>query len=388
VAAIHQVVLGNSTNEGLTLAYDADFDVIIVGARVAGSILATLLGEVGRRVLLLDRARFPSDTLSTHFFRAPTLRALKQIGVYEEVSAVAPHLRVNYNVVDGIVFPEPVDRPDDFPFYMCVRRITLDEILVRRARAVSGVELREAATAIRLIRDRDRVSGVAWKEAGGTGEVRARVVVGADGVHSFVAKEAGASAESTEPVHRAMYYAYFRGVAHAEGPAAEFHYRGNSLVYCFPCDGELTLLASSVPIALFGEFKRSPEQKFFDEIRSMSALVPRLSKAECEGDVRGTGTIPGYLRVPYGMGWAVVGDAGMIMDPWSGQGMDQASTHATILARRLNEYLDEKTDWQTAMQAYHRERNEFSVNTYHRTCRFAPDLRPMTREALHRRGLV
>jgi len=85
-----------------------NYDAIIVGARVAGSISATLLAQQGHRVLLLDRAHFPSDTLSTHFFRAPSLRAFQRIGSLDEVLATAPHLVTDYNVVDGIVFPEPV----------------------------------------------------------------------------------------------------------------------------------------------------------------------------------------------------------------------------------------------------------------------------------------
>jgi len=364
-----------------------DYDVIVVGARVAGSILATLLGEGGHRVLLLDRSSFPSDTLSTHFFRAPALSAFKQVGVYDEVQAVAPHLTVNYNVVDGIVFPEPVDRPADYPFYMCVRRITLDDMLVRRAKRAPTVELREGAQVAGLLREEDRVVGVRWKDSNGYAEATARVVVGADGVRSFVAKEVGVQAEHEEPINRAMYYAYYRGIVPNEGPAAEFHYRGNYLVYCFPCDGELTLLASSVPIAEFAEYKRDPEAKFLSEIGEMTALAPRLAQAEREGPIRGTGSIPGYLRIPYGEGWVLVGDAGMVMDPWSGQGIDQASTHALSLARHLSDFLTGSSDWGAAMKAYHRERNEFSLKTYQRTCTHSRDLRPMTRAAVERRGL-
>ena len=95
-----------------------EYDAIIVGARVAGSLLASLLGERGHKILLLDRAKFPSDTLSTHFFRAPALRAFQAAGVLDQVLAVAPRLTVNYNAIDGIVFPEPVDGPQDFPFYL------------------------------------------------------------------------------------------------------------------------------------------------------------------------------------------------------------------------------------------------------------------------------
>src|SRR4030067_302501 len=103
-----------------------------VNSREDARLVAALLGDAGYRFLVLDRARFPSDTLSTHFFRAPTFRALGQVGVYEEVQAKAPHLTVNYNAVDGIVFPEAVDRPEDYPFFLCVRGITPDTIPVRR----------------------------------------------------------------------------------------------------------------------------------------------------------------------------------------------------------------------------------------------------------------
>ncbi len=365
-----------------------DCDVIIVGARVAGAILATLLGEAGHRVLLLDRSTFPSDTLSTHFFRAPALAAFDHIGTYDEVQAAAPHLTVNYNVVDGIVFPEPVDRLADHPFYLCVRRSTLDDILVRRARRAKSAELREGARVSGLLRDGNRAVGLVWKDSDGHSEATARVVVGADGVRSTVAREVEPVAEHEAPVTRAMYYAYYRGLEPNEGPAAEFHYRENHLAYCFPCDNGLTLLASSVPIAEFAEYKRDPETKFLRELSAMTALAPRLARAEREGPIRGTGSIPGYLRVPYGDGWALVGDAGMVMDPWSGQGIDQASTHAVSLARHLIDYLTGQSDWDTAMQGYHRDRNEFSLKTYRRTCTFGPDLRPMTRAALVRRGLV
>ncbi|MEX2160689.1 MAG: NAD(P)/FAD-dependent oxidoreductase [Anaerolineales bacterium] len=364
-----------------------DYDVIIVGARVAGSLLAILLGEQKHRVLLLDRTKFPSDTLSTHFFRAPALRAFKQAGILDEVLASAPHLKVNFNVIDGIVFPEPVDRPEEFPFYMCVRRITLDQIPVRRVRHIPAVDFREGAKVDALLRESGRVIGVSWQAEDEKHQATGKVIVGADGIRSSVAKWVDAKAEQEEPVNRAMYYSYYRGLAPNEGPAAEFHYRGNHLVYCFPCDDGLTLLAASVPIGEFAEFKSDPQGRLERELHAMIEISPRLSAAVREGPVRGTGSIPGYLRIPYGDGWALVGDAAMAMDPWSGQGIDQGSTHAVILAQRLNEYLQGKKDWDTAMRSYHRERNEFSLKTFTRTCTFGRDFRPMTQAALETRGL-
>jgi 2-polyprenyl-6-methoxyphenol hydroxylase-like FAD-dependent oxidoreductase len=363
------------------------YDIIIVGARVAGSTLAAILGEKGYRVLLLDRSAFPSDTISTHFFRAPALRVFDEIGVLKEVQAAAPHLKVNYNVVDEIVFPEPVLQPEDYPFYMCVRRITLDDILINRVKQISNIELKEKTNVKGLLWDNDRFEGVKWQNSDNEGRAKAKVIVGADGVNSFLAKEVNPAFEHQEPVNRAMYYAYFRGLNENEGPAAEFHYKGNTLVYCFPCDSNLTLLAASVPINQFNSLKRNTETEFYNILESMTALAPRLSDAVREGPIRGSGNIPGYLRIPYGNGWALVGDAAMVMDPWSGQGIDQATTHSSFLAEYLDEYFSGLKTWENAMNAYHLKRNEFSLKTYQRTCRLSVDLRPMTNAALAKRGL-
>jgi 2-polyprenyl-6-methoxyphenol hydroxylase-like FAD-dependent oxidoreductase len=365
-----------------------DYDIIIIGARVAGSTLAAILGQKGYRVLMLDRSSFPSDTLSTHFFRAPALRAFDKIGIGSEVQSVAPQLRVNYNVIDGIEFPEPVDRPEDYPFYMCVRRIVLDNILIRSIKQIPDIELKEGIKVTGLLWNNNSVAGVKWEMADEKGEFTAKVIVGADGVNSFIAKEINPEYEYQEPVNRAMYYAYYKGIKSTEGPAAEFHYSGNTLVYCFPCDSDLTLIAASIPIAQFASFKRNVEEEFNEIVNSMEALSERFNKAEREGPIRGSGNIPGYLRIPYGNGWALVGDAGMVMDPWSGQGIDQAATHSVLLADSLDNYFSGKNDWEDAMAAYHSARNEFSLKTFQRTCKYSVDFRPMTNEALKRRGLA
>jgi flavin-dependent dehydrogenase len=365
-----------------------DYDAIIVGARVAGSILATLLGNRGYNVLLIDRARFPSDTISTHFFRDPTFRALGRVGVLDQVHSVAPGLVNNFNYIDGHVFVEPVNTPDGPSYYLCIRRITLDEILIRRVRGEHSVTVREGARVDDLIYTDGRVAGVLWSDEGKRLSTTARVVIGADGFHSIVAKKVRPKVENSEPVRRAMYYAYHADLEHQAGPAAEFHYRGNHLVYVFPTDAGLTLLAASVPIEEFEDFRRDPEARLTAELMSMPELSTRLHKSERIGSVKGSGNIPGYQRVPFGAGWALVGDSGQIMDPWSGQGIDQASTHATILAEALDQWFSCKLSWDESMQQYNRLRHEFSDKAFQRTCTFARDLRSMTVSALKRRNLI
>jgi 2-polyprenyl-6-methoxyphenol hydroxylase-like FAD-dependent oxidoreductase len=367
-----------------------DYDVIIVGARIAGSLTAALLGERGWRVLLLDRATFPSDTLSTHFFRAPALLAFQRAGVFDEVQGVgAPHLVNAFNDVDGHIFTEPVAGSDGLDYYLCIRRITLDAILARRARREPTVVFLEGATVRALLRDGERVRGVRFTHGDREIEATAVVVVGADGVRSLVARTVSPQVEDAEPVRRAMYYAYLAGLTPQEPPAAEFHYRGNELVYVFPCDAGLTLLAISVPIEEFPEWKRDGQRRLFlERLRARPALAPRLERAEWVGKFFGAGDIPGYMRVPYGPGWILVGDAGLIMDPYSGQGIDQGSTHAVLLADALHRWLSEEVTWDAALAEFHAARNTFTEKTYHRTCTGARDLRPMTRAALQRRGLV
>ena len=366
----------------------SDYDVIIIGSRVAGATLASFLGEAGHRVLLMDRATFPSDTLSTHFFRAPALRVFDEIGVREQVEATAPKMTVDHNVIDGVVFPEPLDGPEDYPYYLCVRRITLDEILVRRASSSPGVDLHEGAIAKKLLRDNGRVHGVKWKESDQEFEASARVVVGADGVRSFVARKIDPPVEHEQEVQRAMYFAYFQGVNHEAGPAAEFNFQGNSLVYCFPTDNNLSMLAVTIPIDEFKEFRKDPEGNLMHALSSRPNLAPRIQQAERVGPVLGSASIPCYKRFPFGPGWALVGDSAMVMDPWSGQGIDQATSHAQMLSSQLDAFLNEAVSWQEAMELYHEQRNEFSEKAYRRTSTFCRDFRPMTRKALERRGLA
>ena len=365
-----------------------DYDVIVIGARVAGSIVSAFLGQKRHRVLLLDRARFPSDTLSTHFFRYPTFTVLDRLGILDQVYSVAPKLVNSFNYVDGHVFTEPVEGQDGPSHYLCVRRITLDEILLNRVRKEATVSILENARADNLQYEDGHVIGVRWTKEGKRFTATGRVVVGSDGVNSMVAEKVQPAVENSEPVRRAMYYAYYSHFDSQPGPAAEFHYRGNRLVYVFPTDAGLTLLASSVPIEDFAQFRQNSDMNLKLEIESMPEVRERIGRAERVGPVKGTGSIPGYQRMPYGPGWALVGDSGQILDPWSGQGIDQASTHAALLADALDRWLSGKTSWEESMTEFNRRRHEFSDKTFERTCMFARDLRPMTKAALKKRGYV
>ena len=364
-----------------------DYDAIIVGGRVAGSITGTLLGKSGYKVLLLDRAHFPSDTLSTHFFRSPALKAFRRAGVFDRVQQAAPHLSERFTDVEGHTWSDRVDEDDGIDFLMCVRRITLDGILIERVQEVASVEFRQGARFTDLIHENGAVIGAKWTDQAGEHEATARAIVGADGFYSQVAKLVGPEVEQFDPVQRAMYYTYFEGLPHRENPAAEFYFRGDHLVYVFPTDGDLTLIAISVPISEFDRYRKNPKHELMSMLESLPALAPRLKAAEIEAPIKGAGNIPCYQRVPYGDGWVLVGDSGQVFDPWSGQGIDHASQHAVMLAESLHEYFEGKKQWGEAMSEYHALRNSSSRKNFQNTRRFARDLRPMSQGALRNRGL-
>jgi 2-polyprenyl-6-methoxyphenol hydroxylase-like FAD-dependent oxidoreductase len=366
-----------------------DYDVIIVGARVAGSALAALLGQHRHRVLLLEKAHFPSDTLSTHFFRAPALRVFERLGVLDEVKSAAPPLTVLWNYIDGHVLSDPIEASEaHLRYFLCERRITLDWILFQRVKREPNVEVHQGAQVRELIWREGRVAGVRWSEEDGIHEASARVVIGADGFYSTLAKLLDPAYETQFPVRRCMYYSYFQGIEPLdEASFAEHHFVDDTLTYVFPTDANLTLVAVTVPIDEFAAFKKEPLKRLRAHLDSLPLLAPRLHHAEIAADVKGAGNIPCYQRVPYGPGWALVGDSQQIMDPWSGMGIDHATTHASLLADLLHHYLREDAAWEASMSDYHAQARQWSEKTYRRTSTYAADLRPMTRAALARRGI-
>jgi 2-polyprenyl-6-methoxyphenol hydroxylase-like FAD-dependent oxidoreductase len=367
-----------------------DYDVIIVGARVAGSVLAALLGGQGHRVLLLEKAHFPSDTLSTHFFRAPALRVFERLGVLDEVKSAAPPMTVLWNYIDGHVLSDPIEAPEEhLRYFLCERRITLDWILFQRAKREPNIEVHQGAQVRELIKLDGCVTGVRWSEADGVREASARVVVGADGFYSTVAKSLEPVYETQFPVRRCMYYTYFQDLEPLnEQSFAEHHFVGDTLTYVFPTDANLTLVAVTVPIHKFASFKKEPLTRLRAHLESLPLLAPRLRKAEVAAEVKGAGNIPCYQRVPYGPGWALVGDAQQILDPWSGMGIDHATTHASLLADSLHRLLCDDATWEVTMSDYHSRARQWSEKTFRRTSTYAADLRPLTRAALGRRGMI
>ena len=166
------------------------YDAIIVGARCAGSPIAMLLARRGFRVLLVDKATFPSDTISTHILWPHGAEILRRWGLLQRLAAtgVPPICRRMTFDVGPFALRGTIPDANDGMGGFCPRRTVLDALLVNAA-AESGADVREGFTVDELLVTDDTVIGIRGRAKGGKPvEERARIVIGADGVNSFVAR--------------------------------------------------------------------------------------------------------------------------------------------------------------------------------------------------------
>lgn len=350
------------------------YDAIIVGARCAGSATGMLLARAGYRVLVTDRARFPSDTMSTHWLHEPAVRKLRDWGLLPavEASGCPPIQRMRFDVGPFALSGAPVPA-DGVRTAYAPRRTVLDTILVDAARA-AGAEVREGFSVHELLRDdADRVTGV----RGGSGSAvteNARIVIGADGVHSLVARAVRPPAYDERPALSVTYYAYWSGVP-TDG--VEIYVRDGASFGVIPTNDGLTTIVLGWPNRRFHEVRTDLEASFLGTIGDFAPEVAeRLAAGSRETKFVGTADLPGFYRRPYGPGWALVGDAGYHKDPCTAQGISDAFRDATLLAEAIDAGFSGREDLDRAMAAYESERNAASRPMYEFTCGLATNAAP------------
>jgi flavin-dependent dehydrogenase len=189
------------------------YDAIVIGARVAGSPTAMLLARKGHRVLLLDRATFPSDVISGLYIRLPGAARLKRWGLLDRIAATdaPPITRMTFDVGPFALVGAPPPAEGVAASYMPRRRV-LDPILAEAAME-AGAELRTGFSVRELLWEGDQIVGIRGRSASGTTVTeRARVVIGADGPHSFVARGVRAPLYNTRPTLTCTYISYWSNV--------------------------------------------------------------------------------------------------------------------------------------------------------------------------------
>jgi flavin-dependent dehydrogenase len=346
------------------------YDVIVVGARVAGSSTAMLLARSGLRVLVVDQTSFPSDTLSSHQVQPPGVAQLRKWGLLDRVvSAGTPATRdVRFHstgsVLEGDLSANRVGEPLYSP-----RRTVLDSILVEAARE-AGAEVRERTRVTDVVFEDGRVVGIQTKTKGGGSAAteRARIVVGADGKHSLVAKAARARHYRERPARSVACYAYWQDVGLQAG---QIHALDRRVAGAWPSNDGLVVTFVAWPVEDWDRFRRDPDAGIVETLDQTGELGARLRAAQRVGPVRATNDVPNRFVRPYGPGWALVGDAGLVMDPITGQGIGHALRDAELLADAITSGLGGRRSPAKALKAYHKQRDQESHGMYNFTVRLA-----------------
>jgi 2-polyprenyl-6-methoxyphenol hydroxylase-like FAD-dependent oxidoreductase len=340
------------------------YDAIVVGARCAGSPTAMLLARAGHRVLLVDRARFPSDTLSTHYIHQNGVAYLQRWGLVPQIAAAgAPGIR-NYTLDVGPFAlhgaPPPIG---DVANAYSLRRSVLDKILVDAA-ADAGAEVREGFPVDGLVTVGNRVTGI--HSRGRTEE--AQIVIGADGLNSLVARAVGARTYNDMGTLTCAYYTYWSDL---EMDGVELYLRPDRTIVAAPTSDGRVVTIVFWPHAEFGAVRADIEGSFLEAIALAPSLAERVRRATRTDRFRGSGQLPNLYRRPHGDGWALVGDAGHHKDPILALGISDAFRDAELLADAIDAGLTGRTPLAAALASYEQRRNELSAAGFHATVDFA-----------------
>jgi 2-polyprenyl-6-methoxyphenol hydroxylase-like FAD-dependent oxidoreductase len=313
-------------------AQKTGYDVIVVGTRVAGAATAMLLARAGLRVLAVDRAGFPSDTLSTHQVQLPGVSALGRWGLLGQLSAAGTPATRRLRFDTGrVVLDGHYPAWDGADALYSPRRILLDRLLVDAARD-AGAEVRQNFLVDELAWAGGRVAGIRGSERGGTRVTEtAHLVVGADGKRSFIARAAGARSYRRHPVRTMASYSYWAGVATAGG-GGEIYRRPGRAVAAFPTNDGLTMIYVASPASEFATARRDLDAHYLASLQECGDLGERVRAGHRAERLRTTPDLPSRLNVPYGPGWALAGDAGLVLDPVSAHGISNAFRDAELLA--------------------------------------------------------
>jgi flavin-dependent dehydrogenase len=310
-----------------------EYDVVVVGGRVAGASTAMLLARAGLRVGVFDRARAGSDTLSTHaLMRAGVLQLSRWQVLPRLVEAGTPAIRsVTFHYGDGRTSRVSIRPSPGVAALYAPRRHLLDRVLIEAA-AGSGADVQHESAVLGLLRDDDgRVRGVRVRGRDGReSSVRAALTIGADGVGSLVAREVAAPVVLQGRASSAVLYRYVAGLpadgyfwAYGEGTGAGL----------IPTnDGETCVFVATTPERMRGLRREGAEAAFEHLLAKVPAIGGDVMAALPTGQLHGWRGLPGYMRRPFGPGWALVGDAGYFKDPITTHGLTDALRDSELLA--------------------------------------------------------
>jgi flavin-dependent dehydrogenase len=347
---------------------DNRYDAIVVGARCAGSPVAMLLAREGYRVLVVDRATFPSDTMSTHVVQPQGIAALRRWGLLDALTATGCPPIGTYTFDFGPFTISGSPGTPESPVAYCPRRIVLDQVLVDAA-SEAGAEVREGFTVEEIVVDEGRVVGVRGHGKDGPTVVEhAQVVIGADGRHSLVAEAVKPDHYHDKPQLLCGYYAYWSGLD-TENHFATYVRPNRGWALCPTNDG-LTMVVAGWPFAEFIANRTDVEGNYLRNFDLAPEFADRIRSATRESRIVGT-AVANRFRRPFGPGWALVGDAGYNKDFITAQGISDAFRDAELCAAALSQAFSGVRSFDDAMGEYQSTRDGHVLPMYEFTTQLA-----------------
>jgi flavin-dependent dehydrogenase len=345
----------------VTTAYDA----IVVGARCAGSSTAMLLARQGMRVLVLDRMRYGSDTVSTHALMRGGVLQLQRWGLLDRVAAAGtpPVTRVLFHYPEETV-PIALKPAAGVDSLYAPRRTVLDRILADAAME-AGADMRFRTTVTEILQHPSgRVTGVTARDSDGrTIVASAPLTIGADGVRSSLAHSVGAVSVRTASKGGAVIYGYWDDLP-AEG--YEWFYAPGASAGMIPTnDGQTCLFVGTTAQRMRAARATGTGNAFNSILQTVSRDAwRRVSGTWPPTHLRGYAGQSGYLRQAGGPGWALVGDAGAFEDPLSTHGITDAFRDAELLAAAVRDIRGGAASEAAALAGYQVQRDRLADSLF------------------------
>lgn len=302
--------------------------------------------------------------------------ALRRLGVLDDVEAAGfRRITRSRTYIQDCMLEGPIGPPTKYA--LAPRRDVLDATIVQHATR-SGVEFRDRTTAEGLLEEAGRVVGATLRTAGTPSEaIQARVVIGADGKFSPLAKWVKAAAYNEVPPLRPAYYGYFLNMQPAPEPSVEIFYSPGQIGFIFPMQPGVDCLALEVRPDDFQTFQAAPLETFMSRFSALPGMAARLKDATLEGKLLGTRGVENYFRTPYGPGWALTGDAGYCRDPSTGTGIADSLEQSFLLGDALHAALG-GAEWEASLADFQQKRDALLMPSYQATVSYtqAPETVP------------
>jgi flavin-dependent dehydrogenase len=339
------------------------FDVIIVGARCAGAPTAMLLARRGHRVLVVDRGKFPSDIPHGHFIHRGGPARLHRWGLLERILATGcPALDTYLLDLTGLPVVGHNVAVDGVAFGCGPRRKVLDQILIDAA-VEAGAEFRPQFVVEDVLADDGRVTGIRGRGTSRASTMieRARLVIGADGRNSKIARIVGATSYESVPPLTCWYFSYWSGKFDRIFAVWK---RQQTPLLTWPTSHDQQAIFIGWPVAEFPRIRQDIEGAFMDVVRLTPEFAERVAAGRREDRFYGTADVPNFFRKPFGPGWALVGDAGCHKDPILALGITDALRDAELLSEAVHDGLAGKHPMEEALADYEERRNTASRVLY------------------------